>query len=88
MVGDPLVIENLGWIATAVFVASYFCPGAAALRMLQMAGAAIWIAYGIVIGALPVVVANVLVFAAAAATAIRAHRARTLACVTPPRDVA
>lgn len=81
-----IVVDNLGWIATAVFVASYFCAGAGRLRALQMTGAVIWIAYGLAIGASPVIVANVLVFAAAAATALRARQSRTLAPVAPPRD--
>jgi len=35
------------------------------LRLVQMLGAALWIAYGVWIGAMPVVVANALVAAAA-----------------------
>jgi hypothetical protein len=70
-----MFIDHLGWIATAVFVLSYFCRSAAALRFFQMAGATFWIAYGVIIGASPVVVANVLVFSAAAWTAFRARRA-------------
>ena len=60
--------DCLGWAATFVFVASYFCGGASALRRTQMAGALMWIAYGSLMRAYPVVVANVLVFAAAAWT--------------------
>jgi hypothetical protein len=62
------VIEYLGWAATAVFVGSYFCARAEALRRVQMVGALMWVAYGVVIGASPVVAANVLVFGAAAWT--------------------
>jgi hypothetical protein len=58
-------IEYLGWVATAVFVGSYFCAAPAMLRRLQMAGALMWVAYGGLIGASPVVVANLLVFGAA-----------------------
>ncbi len=64
-------VEYLGWTATAVFVSSYFFARPDALRRVQMAGALIWIAYGFLIGASPVVVANVLVFGAAAASAVR-----------------
>lgn len=60
--------EYLGWIATAVFVSSYFFKKPAWLRAAQMAGAALWIVYGVMISAVPVVVANGLVFAAAAWT--------------------
>jgi hypothetical protein len=60
------MIEYLGWAATAVFVASYLCRGAAALKRVQMMGALMWICYGLLIGATPVIAANVLVFGAAA----------------------
>ena len=62
--------QHLGWVATAVFVASYFC-GPGWLRRLQMAGAVLWVLYGTIIGAPPVVAANLLVLAAAAWTARR-----------------
>jgi hypothetical protein len=65
------VVEYLGWAATAVFVASYFCTRARALRRTQMLGALMWTAYGVFIHASPVVVANLLVFCAAAWTATR-----------------
>jgi hypothetical protein len=58
--------EYLGWAATAVFVGSYFFTRAQAIKRVQMAGALIWTAYGLLIGAAPVVVANLLVFGAAA----------------------
>lgn len=61
----------LGWTATAVFVGSYFFRQPAALRGIQMLGAALWILYGVLIAARPVIAANVLVFAAAAWTLIR-----------------
>jgi hypothetical protein len=67
------VTETLGWIATLVFVGSYFFARPATLRIVQMAGAALWIVYGILINALPVIAANVLVFAAAAWTCARAY---------------
>lgn len=61
----------VGWTATAVFVGSYFFRRPAALRGAQMLGAALWILYGALIAAKPVIAANVLVFAAAAWTLIR-----------------
>lgn len=60
--------QILGWLATAVFVGSYFFKRPAALRAMQMAGSVLWIIYGILIEATPVIAANVLVFAAAAWT--------------------
>lgn len=70
-----MFLDWLGWIATAVFVFSYFCRSPAALRFFQMAGATLWIAYGLIISASPVVVANMLVLSAAAWTTLRARRA-------------
>ncbi len=65
----PLGIEILGWTATAVFVGSYFFSRPALLRSVQMFGALLWVAYGVLINASPVIVANVLVLSAAAWTA-------------------
>jgi hypothetical protein len=61
----------LGWTATTVFVASYFFSRPSALRGMQMAGSLLWITYGVFINASPVIVANILVFSAAAWTAFR-----------------
>lgn len=66
----------LGWLATAVFVVSYFSKRASTLRRIQMLGAALWIVYGSLIHAAPVMVANALVLAAAAWSEVRAARAR------------
>ena len=66
--------DTLGWVATAVFVGSYFFTRPALLRVAQMSGATLWIVYGALIGAIPVVVANGLVFAAAAFTLIRSRQ--------------
>jgi hypothetical protein len=65
--------DALGWVATAVFVASYFFAKPAALRAAQMLGAALWIVYGCLIGAIPVIAANALVLSAAAWTIAREH---------------
>ncbi|HVC29859.1 MAG TPA: hypothetical protein VND24_01645 [Steroidobacteraceae bacterium] len=67
--------DAVGWIATAVFVASYFFSKPVMLRGLQMLGAALWIAYGVLIASKPVIGSNVLVFFAAAWTIVRARAA-------------
>ena len=76
------VRELLGWTATAVFVGSYFLGRPGALRRAQMIGALMWVVYGLLIRATPVVAANLLVFAAAAWTdlsgAARAGAARAV----------
>jgi hypothetical protein len=64
-------IELLGWIATCVFVGSYFFTRPSLLRSVQMFGALLWVTYGVLINASPVIVANVLVFSAAAWTTLR-----------------
>ena len=69
--GDAVTIEYLGWAATAVFVASYFCTRSHVLKAVQMVGALMWVGYGLFIGASPVVAANLAVFAAAGWTLLR-----------------
>ena len=59
------MVEYLGWLATAVFVGSYLCKESASLKRMQMIGALLWVVYGLVIGATPVVAANLLVFSVA-----------------------
>lgn len=65
-------IDYVGWTATAVFVGSYFFRRPATLRLVQMGGASLWIIYGLLMKAPPVIVANVLVLLAAVVTARRA----------------
>ena len=58
-------LDVIGWIATAIFSSSYFFRAPAVLRRIQAAAALLWVVYGLLIGALPVVAANVIVAAAA-----------------------
>jgi len=83
---NPQIAETLGWVATAVFVASYFFAKPAALRAVQMGGAVLWIIYGVLIGAIPVIAANVLVFAAAAWTFARDRFRAPVAAPLPPPE--
>ncbi|HEV2749133.1 MAG TPA: hypothetical protein VGV12_01270 [Gemmatimonadales bacterium] len=55
----------IGWFATALFTASYFCRTPATLRRVQGLAALAWAAYGIAIHAMPIIVANVIVAAVA-----------------------
>ena len=59
------MLDLIGWIATAVFASSYFFRQPAALRRIQAVAACLWIAYGLLLGAVPVVAANVIVAGAA-----------------------
>lgn len=53
--------SSVGWLATAIITASYFCTGQKTLRMVQGFGAVVWMTYGILIGSTPVIVANIIV---------------------------
>jgi len=67
-------IEYLGWLATAVFVGSYLCKRPESLKRVQMVGASMWVVYGLLIRATPVVAANLLVLAAAGWAVLRGGR--------------
>ena len=69
-----MTADMIGWVATAVFVGSYLCTRAEALRKVQMVGAALWVGYGVLMQAAPVVTANLLVLGAAAWASARARR--------------
>jgi len=56
----------LGWTATAVFTSSYFFTRPGTLRRVQMVAAIMWVTYGVLVDARPVIVANFLVLGAAA----------------------
>lgn len=51
----------IGWVATATFATSYFCKRPVILRRVQGLAALLWMGYGIMIHALPVIVANTVV---------------------------
>ncbi len=69
-------LEWIGWVATAVFASSYFWKGPAALRATQAGAAMLWIVYGAIIHATPVVVANLVVAGAAGYSSFQAFRRR------------
>jgi hypothetical protein len=69
-----LTLELLGWVATAAFAVSYFARKPAMLRGLQAAAACLWIGYGLTIHAMPVIISNAIVIAAALASLIRSQR--------------
>jgi hypothetical protein len=66
-----MTISMLGWVATCVFAASYFFREASALKKIQAIAACLWIIYGFAIGAVPVVVANMIVAGAALYSSLR-----------------
>jgi hypothetical protein len=71
---ELMSIESIGWVATIVVVASYFFSSPLTLRLVQIAGATLWLAYGIAIDSAPVMVANALVLSAASWSVLRARR--------------
>lgn len=56
-----MMTDWIGWIATAIFLASYACKDPKKLRMTQAVAALLWVVYGTVLHAIPIVVANLLV---------------------------
>jgi hypothetical protein len=61
----------VGWLATAVFMVSYFVKGPVRLRRVQGVAAGLWTLYGVLIHSLPVIVANILVASVAIASSIK-----------------
>jgi len=55
------MLDSLGWVATALFAASYFSKTPRGMRRLQAAAALLWVGYGVWMNALPIIVANVIV---------------------------
>ena len=51
----------IGWLATTIFASSYFCKHPVTLRRVQALAALVWMSYGFLIGAPPVIVANLVV---------------------------
>jgi hypothetical protein len=68
------MLDWIGWLATAIFASSYFCKRPVTLRRLQALAALVWIGYGILIDAPPVIVANMVVAVVATYSAWRQHR--------------
>jgi hypothetical protein len=75
--------DGIGWLATGLFASSYVCKDPARLRRVQAAAAVVWMAYGILIAAPPVIVANAVVASLAVISSWtspgRAKTARTAA---------
>lgn len=67
-------LDWIGWIATAAFACSYLCKQPGSLRRVQAAAATLWVIYGLIIHAFPVVVANVVVAAMAVFSSAQLRR--------------
>jgi hypothetical protein len=53
--------DYIGWLATATFAGSYFSKHPATLRRIQAVAAVLWMSYGVLIHAVPIIVANLIV---------------------------
>ncbi len=87
-----MALSWIGWVATVVFASSYLCKRPAMLRQVQAAAAVLWVVYGVLIHAFPVVVANTIVASVALLSSPGAGRIRAklsreyMICPTdPPR---
>jgi hypothetical protein len=56
-----LTPDWIGWLATAIFLVSYSCKDQGKLRRVQALAAVLWVVYGSILHAVPIVVANLLV---------------------------
>lgn len=54
-------VNAIGWMATAMSVVSYLFRDPAKLRRVQALAALLWVAYGVMLVAPPMIVANVIV---------------------------
>ncbi|OLC37842.1 MAG: hypothetical protein AUH75_11715 [Gemmatimonadetes bacterium 13_1_40CM_4_65_7] len=63
--------DLVGWLATAVFMVSYFVKGPVRLRRVQGVAAGLWALYGVLIHSTPVIVANILVASVAIASSVK-----------------
>ena len=74
----------IGWLATAVFMTSYFTTRAPTLRRIQGVAALLWVLYGVFIHSLPIIVANVMVAGLAILTSFRSPSTPPGSPVPPP----
>lgn len=62
--------DLIGWFASALFIASYLLPPKF-LRSFQVSGALVWAFYGVLLQAMPIIVANLLMIVAVGYSARR-----------------
>jgi hypothetical protein len=53
--------DYIGWLATATFASSYFSKHPVRLRRIQALAALLWMSYGVLIHAIPIIMANLIV---------------------------
>jgi len=72
------MLDWIGWVATALFAVSYLCKRPGSVSRVQAVAALIWMSYGIMLGATPIIVANMIVAVMATYSAWR-QRASAIA---------
>jgi hypothetical protein len=77
------MLSWIGWVATALFASSYLCKQQVTLRRTQAAAAVLWVVYGLLIHAFPVVVANALVASVALYSSFRRRAEPDAVPITP-----
>jgi inner membrane protein len=77
----------IGWLATAIFLASYSFKDQSKLRRVQAGAALLWVVYGAILHAVPIVVANLLVALAAVYSSLAGIRFRKLPGSVPESPV-
>jgi hypothetical protein len=82
-----MMTDWIGWIATAIFLASYACKDSRTLRLTQAVAALLWVAYGTVLHATPIVVANLLVAGVAVYSSLSGVVVRKAAARLPEREL-
>lgn len=65
------MLDSIGWLATAVFVTSYFTKRVVNMRRIQGVAACLWALYGALIHSLPIIVANLIVATVAVTSSFR-----------------
>lgn len=75
--------DAIGWLATAIFLASYACKDPKTLRLTQAGAALLWVGYGLVLHATPIIVANLLVAGVAVYSAVSGLAAKTASRLPP-----
>jgi len=73
-------VDWIGWLATAVFLVSYFTKGPTGLRRVQGVAAGLWALYRVMIHSLPIIGANILVASVAVVSSFR----KPSALASPP----
>ncbi|MDR0567108.1 MAG: hypothetical protein LBG47_08770 [Prevotellaceae bacterium] len=56
-----MIVDVIGYLAPAVLVASFFFKNVATLRCVNTVGCILFIAYGLLIAAYPVAIANAII---------------------------